>query len=165
MGQSLEEYLQSVFRFCKPASEQGVLCALRLWNQGDEAQLNTQILSQMEAFFPAPWAETYSGSRVAPRVFLEWGDRFDWPDPSAPLQEGSYGCYGLRDQIGILCDGTVVPCCLDAEGNIPLGNLFTQSLEDILSSPRAQALKLSLQNRHPCEDLCKHCGYAGSKKY
>ena len=165
LGQSLEDYLQGVFRFCKAASAQGVLCSLRLWNRGGEDQLNTRILSLMEDAFPPPWSDTYSGSRLAPKVFLEWGERFDWPDPSAPLQEGSYGCYGLRDQIGIHCDGTVVPCCLDAEGNIPLGNLFSQDLHAILNSPRAQALKVSLQNRHPCEALCRHCGYAGQKKY
>ncbi len=165
MGRSLEGYLGDCFAFCKAASQQGKLSVLRLWNQGGEDQLNQQILSQMEAFFPKPWRDTYSGSRLADRTFLEWGERFDWPDPSAPMQEGSYGCYGLRDQIGIHCDGTVVPCCLDAEGGIPLGNLFTQELPEILGSKRAVELRKSLQNRKPCEALCKHCGYAAIKKY
>lgn len=165
MGKSLEDYLRGCFHFCKEASQKGVLSIMRLWNQGGEDRLNEQILHQMHEAFPEDWTKTYSGFRLTDRVFLEWGDRFDWPDPNAPLQEGSYGCYGLRDQIGILCDGTVVPCCLDAEGGIPLGNLFTQELSQILSSERAAKLKLSLQNRKPCEELCRHCGYAGQKKY
>ena len=165
MGRSLEDYLGDCFIFCKEASRKGKLSVLRLWNQGGEERLNQRILELMEDHFPKPWTRTYSGSRLGDRIFLEWGDRFDWPDPAAPRQEGLYGCYGLRDQIGILCNGTVVPCCLDADGGIPLGNLFTQELKEILDSPRAAELRRSLQNRRPCEELCKHCGYAASKKY
>ncbi len=165
MGRRLEDYLEDCFAFCKAASREGKLSVLRLWNQGGEDQLNQKILSQMENSFPRPWRDTYSGSRLGDRIFLEWGERFDWPDPSAPEQEGSYGCYGLRDQIGIHCDGTVVPCCLDADGGIPLGNLFSQELKEILGSVRATELKKSLQNRKPCEELCRRCGYAALKKY
>ena len=60
----------------------------------------------------------------------------------------------------MLCDGTVVPCCLDHEGDIPLGNLFTQSLEEILSSPRAQAIYEGFSGRRVVEELCRKCGYA-----
>ncbi len=165
MGQSLEEYLGDCFAFCKRASRKGKLSVLRLWNQGGEERLNRRILDLMEEQFPKPWKDTYSGSCLGDRIFLEWGERFDWPDPTAPKQEGTYGCYGLRDQIGIHCDGTVVPCCLDADGGIPLGNLFTQELSEILETKRAVDLKKSLQNRRPCEELCKHCGYAAIKKY
>lgn len=165
MGPSLEAYLEDCFTFCKAASRKGILSVLRLWNRGGEDGLNERILSQMEGHFPKPWRDTYSGSRLGDRIFLEWGERFQWPDPEEPEQQGSYGCYGLRDQIGILCDGTVVPCCLDAEGGIPLGNLFRQSLQEILESERAVNLKRSLQNRRPCEELCRHCGYAAMKKY
>ncbi len=165
MGMSLEEYLENCFAFCKEASQRGILSVLRLWNQGGEDQMNQEILLKMREYFPAPWKDTYSGSRLGDRIFLEWGERFDWPDPSAPEQVGSYGCYGLRDQIGIHCDGTVVPCCLDADGGIPLGNLFRQELQEILESSRAIALKTSLQNRKPCEQLCQHCGYAALKRY
>lgn len=165
IGRSLEEYLETCFSFCKAASQKGILTVLRLWNQGGEDRMNQQILSAMKQSFPEPWKDTYSGSRLGNRVFLEWGEQFNWPDPSAPEEEGNYGCYGLRDQIGIHCDGTVVPCCLDAEGGIPLGNLFFQSLEEILDSHRAKMLRRSLQNRKPCEELCRHCGYAALKKY
>ena len=165
IGKSIDSYLDDCFTFCKAASQKGILAILRLWNQGGKDRLNEEILSKMERYFPLPWKDTYSGSRLGDRIFLEWGDRFDWPDPSAPEQGGTYGCYGLRDQIGIHCDGTVVPCCLDADGGIPLGNLFAQDLTEILESHRAVALRKSLQNRKPCEDLCKHCGYAAQKKY
>lgn len=72
-------------------------------------------------------------------------------------------CYGLRDQIGILVDGTVVPCCLDSEGNINLGNIFENSLGEILEDDRAKNIYDGFSRRCAVEDLCKRCGYA--KRY
>ena len=69
-------------------------------------------------------------------------------------------CHGLRDQIGVLADGTVVPCCLDHEGDIALGNLFEQSMEEILESPRAKAIYEGFSQRKATEELCRRCGYA-----
>ncbi|MBR4944951.1 MAG: SPASM domain-containing protein, partial [Peptococcaceae bacterium] len=69
-------------------------------------------------------------------------------------------CYGLRDQLGVLCDGTVVPCCLDHDGDLALGNLFQQTLDEILQSPRAQAIYQGFSNRQAVEPLCRRCGYA-----
>jgi radical SAM protein with 4Fe4S-binding SPASM domain len=69
-------------------------------------------------------------------------------------------CYALRDHAAILCDGTVIPCCLDSEGNIALGNVFSSSLKEILSSDRARALVNGFNNKKATEDLCRRCGYA-----
>lgn len=77
------------------------------------------------------------GTQIAQRVYLEYGDKFDWPDLSAPDGGERAFCHGLRDQVGVLCDGTVVPCCLDHEGDIALGNLFETTLEEIWETPPA----------------------------
>ena len=69
-------------------------------------------------------------------------------------------CYGLKDHFGILCDGTVVPCCLDSDGVIGLGNVFTEPLMEILDSPRAKAMVQGFQCRKATEALCRRCGYA-----
>ena len=69
-------------------------------------------------------------------------------------------CYGLRDQLGILCDGTVVPCCLDHEGDLALGNLFHQNMEEILTTPRAVSIYEGFSRRKAAESLCRRCGYA-----
>ena len=69
-------------------------------------------------------------------------------------------CYGLRDQIGILCDGTVVPCCLDHDGDLALGNLLETDLETILNSDRARTIYQGFQHRFAAEELCRKCGYA-----
>ena len=154
------EYLDDCFAFGK-AAEGRVLTVFRLWNHGGAEQRNGEILAAMERFFPKPWAEERRGVRLGERIYLEYGDRFDWPDLSAPDGGEAGFCYGLRDQIGVLCDGTVVPCCLDHEGDLALGNLHAQSMEEILASPRAQAIYEGFSARKAVEPLCRRCGYAG----
>ena len=119
----------------------------------------------MKEYFPSEWKESYSGLKFSERIYLEWGEKFDWPDIGAQDFGGEHSCYGMRDQIGILVDGTVVPCCLDAEGDIPLGNIFTDELEDIISSPRAVAIKESFERRCVTEPLCRRCGFAAMKNF
>ena len=154
-----EDYLSGCFQFGK-ASQGKVLTVYRLWNQGGENKQNDVILDALHRFFPGDWVRQRHGTRIADRSFLEYGDKFDWPDLSAPDGGNNLFCYGLRDQLGILCDGTVVPCCLDHEGDLALGNLFSQSMEEILQSPRAQGIYNGFSNRTAQEELCRRCGYA-----
>lgn len=153
------QYLQDCFAYGK-AAEGKKITVYRLWNQGGADQKNGEILEAMEHFFPKPWQESRRGVRIGEKVFLEYGDKFDWPDLQAPDGGPRVFCYGLRDQLGVLCDGTVVPCCLDHEGDIPLGNLFETDLEEILAAPRAMAIYQGFQNRKAAEELCRKCGYA-----
>ena len=153
------EYLNNCFAYGQAAMGQK-LTVFRLWNQGGADARNREILDTMKLFFPEPWTPQRKGTRIAEKVYLEYGDKFDWPDLAAQDTGERVFCYGLRDQVGVLCDGTVVPCCLDHEGDLALGNLFTQELEDILSSPRALAICKGFQNRKAPEELCRKCGYA-----
>ena len=154
-----ETYLRDCFAYGK-AAEGKKLTVYRLWNQGGADEKNSQILSALEAAFPKPWEEARRGIRIGDKVFLEYGDKFDWPDLGAGGGGDRVFCYGLRDQIGVLCDGTVVPCCLDHEGDLALGNLHQEDLDTILLSKRAQAICQGFQNRKAAEELCRKCGYA-----
>ncbi len=154
-----EQYLKDCFAFGKAAQGSKIIC-YRLWNQGGAEERNSDILQTMEQLFPVPWVQERQGKRIADRIYLEYGDKFDWPDLSAPDGGSACFCYGLRDQIGVLCDGTVVPCCLDHEGDIPLGNLFTRELADILETGRAKAIYDGFSNGTAAEELCRKCGYA-----
>ena len=154
-----EEYLRQCLAFGRAAEGQK-LVVYRLWNQGGQDEKNAAILDHLRAAFPGEWTVSPRGTRMGQRIFLEYGDKFDWPDLSAEDGGDSVFCYGLRDQIGVLCDGTVVPCCLDHDGDIPLGNLFTQSMEQILENPRAIAIYQGFRNKKAAEELCRKCGYA-----
>ena len=137
-GGELEGYLSGCLAFARKAAEKGVFCELRLWNRGGLETLNPAIRERLEACFPLPWEKSRNGWKLAERIWLDPGERFDWPGLDAPDRGERCFCYGLRNQIGVLCDGTVVPCCLDHEGDIPLGNLFTQELE--ISFDRAEQI-------------------------
>lgn len=168
-GKGLEDYLNSCIRFALKASAAGKRCALRLWNlDGADTQgancLNGPILARLKGGFPGPWKVGRRGTTLAPGIFLEWGEKFLWPDLSAPEEDRPAFCYGLRDQVGILWDGTVVPCCLDHEGDIPLGSLYQQTLEDILRTPRAQAIYNGFSKRKATEMLCRRCGFVNRFK-
>ncbi len=158
-----ENYLAVCIDFAKRAAEGGTYVALRLWNLGSGAD-NSNILSFLRQSFLGEWRELRGGSslRLDTKIFLEWGERFDWPNPNLPESDSNADsfCHGLRDQIGVLVDGTVVPCCLDADANLALGNLFDDTLDDILATPRAKAIYDGFTRRRAVEPLCRKCGYA-----
>lgn len=157
-----ENYLPACIDFAKAASRAGCIIALRLWNLGSaEEGENEAILQSLHAAFPGEWSSVRRGNgyQLSPKLFLEWGKEFDWPDPAAPAlpPDADRFCYGLRDQIGVLVDGRVVPCCLDADGNLTLGNLFTSTLDEILATPRAKAIYDGFTRHRAVEDLCLRC--------
>ena len=153
------QYLRGCFAFGK-AAEGKCIISYRLWNGGGADALNGQILDTMAEFFPRPWAEERRGPRLGQKIYLEYGDKFDWPDLSAADNGERVFCYGLRDQIGVLCDGTVVPCCLDHEGDLALGNLHETTMDAILETERAKAIYEGFQKGKAAEELCRKCGYA-----
>ncbi len=180
---ALEEYLGDAVSFVKEASARGIICEFRLWNAEGagttaENSLNGDILEALNLAFTSGGVNSetdleparYNGSvlrqntKLADRVFLHLAQKFEWPDLERADPTEAVFCYGLRDQFGILADGTVVPCCLDSEGNIPLGNIFEQPLKDILASPRACRIYDGFTARTAVEDLCRRCGYAERHK-
>lgn len=159
----LPAYLQQVWEVCLPLSERGVLCALRLWNEGTAPRLNGAVeafLSQRIGRDVESLPRDARGNRtLRPNLFLERAERFGWPDLNAP-ESGANFCHGFTRQLAVLWDGTVTPCCLDSEGDIPLGNLLSQPLEEILQGERAAAMAAGFAARKPTEELCRRCGYA-----
>ena len=92
-------------------------------------------------------------------TYLDKQKEFIWPslDNNYYHEEGT--CYALKDQLAILVDGTVVPCCLDGSGVINLGNIFKEELEDIINSRRFIDMRNGFNNRKCTEELCKKCSF------
>lgn len=163
-GQEQIEYVKQCLEFADYASKNGVLVVLRLWNRGCDEGRNLDTMSFVKEFFSGEeWKEGGRGIRIRNRLHLEFDDRFKWPDMDAEDTGCGVYCYGLKDHFGILCDGTVIPCCLDHEGDIALGNAFTESVEDILGGWRALAMRDGFMKRQATEELCRKCGYAAKK--
>lgn len=163
-------YMEEILHFSQEASRSTPLyISLRLWNLGaveDKKAMawNDQLLERLTSAFGVSSLrgadlKAERGIPLAKRVFLNPEAQFAWPHLSAP-DGGEYGyCRGLRDHLAILVDGTVVPCCLDAEGLLALGNLFQQSLAAILAGSRARKMREAFAHQWLVEPLCRRCTY------
>ncbi|MDB1947214.1 SPASM domain-containing protein [Clostridium tertium] len=165
------KYINNILDFINESTEKSeTICALRLWNIDTEElkannNLNSQIINliQDKLNLEINLIEELKEKKrlkLKDKVYLNMAEKFSWPDANLSLISEDVFCHGLRDQIGILLDGTVVPCCLDSEGKIPLGNIFDKSLEQIITSERARNIYDGFSRRRAVEDLCKRCGYA-----
>lgn len=167
---TLQDYVLQIADFVQAAKQTNLIISIRLWNMDSETlkgrnELNGDIISllQDELKPEVNIREGLQGKcslKLFKNVYLNMAEKFDWPDIDLLQTYEHVFCHGLRDQIGVLVDGTVVPCCLDSEGNIPLGNLFETDLETIINGPRAKAIYDGFSARCAVEDLCKRCGYA-----
>lgn len=154
------EYIRQLAEFADRAAKAGTIITFRLWNKGFDNGKNDFALNTLQELLPGDWTENTRGIRIRDKIFLEMDNRFQWPDKDADIQGSKFFCYGLKTQIGIHADGTVVPCCLDSDGIISLGNIYQQELSDILNSQRATAILEGFARCKAAEDLCKRCGFA-----
>lgn len=166
-----EVYLKRILSFIKDTLEKReLLFSLRLWNLdkdngiNSEANKNRTLLKLLEKEFrlAAGIEEAVSPGRgfaLTKNVYLNQDHEFTWPALEEEEDEGIGFCHGLRDQAAILVDGTVVPCCLDGEGIIELGNIKHQNFGEIIESERAMDLYHGFSKRMAVEELCKKCGY------
>lgn len=154
-------YINSCLDFADEASRRGILTVLRLWNRGYDEGRNIDTLAMLrEKFADGEWREGANGARIRHRLHLEYGDRFEWPDTEKDELGDKVFCHGLGDHFGILVDGRVVPCCLDREAAIELGNVYETDISDILASERAEKMRVGFKEKRATEELCRKCGYA-----
>ena len=135
----------------------------RLWNQTSQSsrEFNELCFELMQTKFQLELTadlvnNTGRNITLAPNIWLQLAPRFEWiKNESTPIKN----CYGLRDQIAVLSDGSVVPCCIDGDANLLLGNIFTGKLADILQSERAQRIKEGFEQHKAIEPYCHSCGF------
>jgi MoaA/NifB/PqqE/SkfB family radical SAM enzyme len=168
---NMDDYLNSIINFAKEAVEvSSTIVALRLWNLSEsnitnlERQRNRHILEIIEKAFNLEYRieekiTEKRGIKLSERTFLNQDYEFKWPDLKEEEDEGRGFCYGLRNQIAILVDGTVVPCCLDGEGVINLGNINRISFFEIIDGERSRNMVEGFSGRKCVEELCRKCGY------
>ncbi|MBU1657723.1 SPASM domain-containing protein [bacterium] len=166
---SFEQYMEGVLRACtaKLQNFPKPFINLRVWNLDatfSEARFNKTLFEKLENFFElkldleAIYANKTKSLRLASKILLNFEAYFEWPS-LGNSHESDSSCYGLKSHIGILADGTVVPCCLDGEGVINLGNLNERPLNDILHSKRSQAMREGFSKGKAVEELCRKCSY------
>jgi radical SAM protein with 4Fe4S-binding SPASM domain len=163
------KYIENIIGFVKEATEEtNIICSLRLWNLDTKYKasnnMNIDIFKLLENEFELVedlkiCLKEKNSFKLKKNLYLSMGEKFKWPSLKVEeLGERAF-CYGLRDHIGILVDGTVVPCCLDGEGSISLGNIFENTIEEILETKRAKDIYEGFSRRKAVEELCKRCGF------
>lgn len=162
------EYMRAILDFVQAARSRehmNVIISLRLWNLKHASQpANRHLLEMIESAFALPFRIEEvdipaRGIRIAEQVYLNQDYQFHWPDLESEDGDAAAFCYGLKDQAAILVDGTVVPCCLDGEGVIALGNIYQTNFAEIINSDRALRIREGFSQRRAVEDLCKKCEY------
>ncbi|MCU6794018.1 SPASM domain-containing protein [Paenibacillus sp. WQ 127069] len=166
-----EAYIMNILDFVKEAvATTPLLVSLRLWNLDTdnttnlERSRNREILEMIEKAFELDFKieEKFvrgSGLKIAKQIYLNQDHEFQWPDLKEDEDEGKGFCHALRNQAAILVDGTVVPCCLDGEGVINLGNINQTPFSEIVEGERANNLYNGFSRREVVEELCRKCGY------
>lgn len=169
-SENREKYLGDILDFVREAKEFNTIISYRLWNlQQDHvsdlaARRNRETLEILENEYNLDFrieekVQPGKGVKIANNVYLNQDHEFRWPSLLAPEDEGKGFCHALRSQAAILVDGTVVPCCLDGEGVINLGNVHEQSFSEIVEGERANNLVDGFSRREAVEELCRKCGY------
>ena len=151
-GISMDKYLGDIFSTIDSFDDTYV--SLRLWGRGNE-----EILSYVSDYFGVHIPFDFDKYKLSGRVFLSKFREFIWPDLTNNYYSASGKCYGLIDHIGILSDGSIVPCCLDSHASICLGNIFYDDLNIVLSSERVKEMISGFKNNYKCEELCRHCSF------
>jgi radical SAM protein with 4Fe4S-binding SPASM domain len=168
-GKDPSAYLEKIFAFTERAfvERPDLYLNYRLWNLSDPRGTltdNSEILRRVcERFNVSVPGEVDVRQKksilLKNRLYLHFDTEFVWPALDLEVLGSRGRCYGLSSHFGIHADGTVVPCCLDKEAAIPLGNLAEQNISDILGSARAQTMLKGFERRELVEDLCKRCNY------
>lgn len=170
-GISKDGYLDSILNFSsRAAMESNLIISLRLWNleealvTQDQRKRNVDIIDKLEKHFGLAYeiqgnlSET-KALKMGERIYLNQDYEFTWPALTEREDDNPGSCFGLRNQIGILVDGTVVPCCLDGEGIINLGNIHEKEFAEIINEKRAESIRVGFCNHRVVEELCRKCGY------
>ena len=158
-----EKYLQQIFESAEQI--ENIIISYRLWNLKniDENSINASIIKTIENYYNIQNLKQQLTEndfiQLKENMFINQDIEFLWPDINKESIINKGRCLALKDQIGILVDGTVVPCCLDNNGDIPLGNILEERLEDILNKTKSVTIKKNFENSIITCNLCRTCGF------
>jgi len=158
-----KNYLQDIFECVDQLNN--TIVSYRLWNLKTikENDINNEIIEEIENYYNIQnlKQELMQNEflKVKENIFINQDKEFVWPNINNQgiIEKGR--CLALKEQIAILVDGTVVPCCLDNNGDIPLGNILVESLEEILNKSKTLSIKKNFENGIITCNLCKTCGF------
>lgn len=160
-----KNYLENIFENVKKLSTDTVVI-YRLWtlNNNELDKKSQEIVEKIKNFYNLDEKtyknlKTKNNIKISSTIYVDKDNEFTWPDNIENELSPLGYCHALKTHIAILVDGTVVPCCLDSNASIPLGNIYDNTLEEIINNEKYKNLQRSFQNRKPCESLCRRCTF------
>ncbi|AXK48380.1 radical SAM protein [Aliarcobacter trophiarum LMG 25534] len=167
---SFDEYIEPILEFIKFSKENNhnYFINFRIWNLDDTKSaydFNSKVFDKLNSFFNSSldiddiYKTKPKNLRVDRKIFINFDDYFAWPNINNEHISSCGFCYGLNSHFGILANGSVVPCCLDLDAKINLGNVEKNTLKEILDTPRAKAMIEGFRKNILVEELCQKCGY------
>ena len=162
-------YFEDVFDTCNELSNKSYIC-YRIWTLKDNkfSKKSTNIVNKLIDYYklsPDIVDKIYTKKDInlSKNIFLSKSNIFDWPDKDRKESTDGF-CLGLNTHIGVLVDGTVIPCCLDGDGIINLGNIFTESVDEILNKELTKNIIDNFKKNKAYHPLCKKCTYKNKFK-
>ena len=166
---TFEQYISPVLALCEEKRKQDkeLFINLRVWNLDEmmsERSFNEMLFERLSKAFEVSlslddiYLERPKSIRLASKTLLHFDEYFEWPSLNNKIY-GDGTCQGLQSHIAVLASGKVVPCCLDCDGVIALGDLHKNTLESILKGKRAQEMLTGFKVGKAVEELCQKCSY------
>ena len=158
----IDEYLEKILKVVDNIRD-NTFVSLRLWVLSREKDMIIDCLNKRYHLEITDIKDNQK-IKIGKNLMIDTFHEFIWPDLNNDYYSEIGGCKGLIDHIGILSDGTVIPCCLDTKGIINLGNIYQEELDDILDKEIVRAMIDNFKKGYKCQELCKHCCFLTPKK-
>jgi radical SAM protein with 4Fe4S-binding SPASM domain len=153
------DYLKDIMEASKILSENKIYIVFRFWVYNDLEQNSINEILKFYDRLDLKDKVNENNIKINEYVYINKDKQFIWPSLNNDIIRTNGTCLGLKTHIGILSDGTVIPCCLDSNGVINLGNIFNTTLESILSKDKTKNIISGFNDNKLCEELCKKCGF------
>lgn len=157
-------YLEEIFEVVDKLKDKNIV--YRFWTMEDNnlSKESTELVEKIVNHYQlspkiVENLKKENNIKINSHTYVNKANEFIWPDINNDYNKEFGYCYALKDQLAILVDGTIVPCCLDSDGVINLGNIYQNDLLQVINSSRYQKMRMGFCNRKVTEELCKHCSY------
>ena len=157
-----DKYIEDIFRYVDDASELGKYIQFRFWAYNGKYSDNEKyFIDQISNKYDVDEDIISSNKsvKIGNNIFISLANEFIWPDINNDYYSECGTCYAIRDHIAILSNGDIVPCCLDSDGIIKLGSIYTNDIEDVLKSDIVVNMMEGFKNNKKTEELCRHCNF------
>lgn len=151
--EEIDKYLENIFKRVDKLRKSGTIIVFRIWNE--QVKMN-KVLERIENYYEVSLKDN---NKISDNIYLDKDIPFIWPDLENDYYNEDGSCMGLRSHLGVLVNGDIVPCCLDYNGYLRLGNIYQDELEDVLKSKKVIKMVEGFKNQKKCEELCRHCNF------